>query len=122
MNFLGESRINGIYSHQSPIKTSNNNSDVLGTTSNPTSDSEPRSSSVGSSTPTSRSRSPLLIPPVNSYDTKIDHDYIIDNDKSSSLLTGTSFDVLMNSLKSMREKDLDYLIHNSDDSLIRVLD
>jgi hypothetical protein len=143
LDFLGEPRtlsssINGIYSHQSPSKThkaSNNHSDVLESTSNPTSESEhisdvnsgsqnayTRTSSSGSSTPVSRSRSPVSIRRFNSFDIKNGHDYLIDSDKGNSLLSGTSFDVLMNSLKSMREKDLDYLIHSSDDSLIRVVD
>ncbi|CAF4722500.1 unnamed protein product [Rotaria sp. Silwood1] len=78
------------------------------------------------STTSSRCHSPIFVPPLNTFDItngfNNGHDHLIDSGKGSSLLTGTSFDALLNSLKSMREKDLDFIIHNSDDSLIRVND
>ncbi|CAF3544250.1 unnamed protein product [Rotaria sordida] len=84
------------------------------------------SSSGGSNTISSRCRSPVFVPSLNTFNITNEfnngHDHLIDSGKGSSLLAGTSFDVLMNSLKSMREKDLDCIIHNSDDSLIRVTD
>ncbi len=80
-------------------------------------------SSHGSSTTDSRSHTPGRIPLLNTFDvTNVHHEHLIDSGKGSSLLTGASFDILMNSLKSMREKDLDYLIHSSDDSLLHVTD
>jgi hypothetical protein len=94
--FTDESR-NDIYSHQASIS----NSDVI------------ESASDISGSTSSRSQTPVQILTTNG---------IHDSGKGNSLLTGTSFDVLMNSLKSMREKDLDFLINNSDDSLIRVTD
>ncbi len=131
--FLGESRVlsnsgNGIY----PRKASISNSDIIENTT----DSERISaanfgsqnpytgaSSEGSSAAVSRSHTPGRISSLNTYNvTNGLHEHLIDSGKGSSLLTGTSFDVLMNSLKSMREKDLDYLIHSSDDSLIHVTD
>jgi hypothetical protein len=72
-------------------------------------------SSDGSST--AESHSPVLLPSLN-----LINDHLIDSGKGSSLLTGTSFDVLMNSLKSMRDKDLDFVIHQRDDSLIGIVD
>jgi len=59
---------------------------------------------------------PVELSPLKSYD------HYFDSGKGSSLLNGTSFDVLMNSLKTMREKDLDYLIEQSDDSFVHVTD
>ncbi len=115
---------NDIYSHKASIS----NSDVIESTSDSEHRSEANSgsqnpytgtSSKESSTATSRSHTPVTIPPLN---TNGRHDHLIDSGKGSSLLTGTSFDVLVNSLKTMREKDLDILIHNSDDSLIHVTD
>jgi hypothetical protein len=112
---------------------------VGGSTSNPTSDSErtsqvnstsqnlfTRTSSGGSSSNGSRSRSPVVIPPFSTFDTASGtsngHDHLLDSGKGSSLLTGSSFDALMNSLKSMREKDLDFVIRTGDDKLISVAD
>lgn len=46
------------------------------------------------------------------------HDHLLDSGKGSSLFSGTSFDVLMNSLRSMREKDLDFLVERKDDAPI----
>ncbi|CAF3748329.1 unnamed protein product [Adineta steineri] len=133
---------NGLYSHQSINKThqaSISNSDVIGNTSNPTSDSEhisevisrsqnpyTRTLSGGSLTPYSPTRSPLSMSLLKTFDktngTHNDYNHSPDIGKSSSLLTGTSFDVLMSNLKSMREKDLDLIIHNNDDNLIRLDD
>lgn len=130
--FLDESRTltnssnnNGIYSHKPSIS----NSDAIETTSDSEHISEANfdlqnryisTSSKESSLTTSQSNTPIVHSALNTYDPL--HDHLIDSSKGSSLLTGTSFDVLMNSLKTMRERDLDYLIHNSDDSLIRVTD
>ena len=71
----------------------------------------------------SRFCSSIFIPALNTFEiTNHDHDHdrLIDSDKSSSLLTGTSFDALMNSLKTMREKDLDFIIRHSGDNSIRL--
>ena len=133
MIYLGESRflsnsIAGIY----PRKASISNSDIIESATDSERISEANSgsqhpytggSSDGSSTTGSRSPTPVRLSSLNPYDTTTGvHEHIIDSSKSSSLLTGTSFDVLMNSLKSMREKDLDYLIHSSDDRLVRMTD
>lgn len=103
-------------------------SDLTEITSNPTnnstqtSESRPTYAETGASS--SRSRSSIIVPPLNTFDTTGSayhgHDHLIDSGKGSSLLTGTSFDALMNSLRTMREKDLDFLIENNPDSLIRV--
>jgi hypothetical protein len=121
--FLDESRIssnssNGIYSHKASIS----NSDIIESTSEANSGSQNRYTGR-SNTSNSRSHTPVVTPTLNKFDlTNGNHEHLIDNGKGSSLLTGTSFDVLMNNLKGMREKDLDFLIDNSDDSLIRVTD
>ena len=47
-------------------------------------------------------------------------DHSTDSDRGSSLLQGTSFDTLLNSLKSMRDKDLDSIVRNKNESLIDV--
>lgn len=82
--------------------------------------------SEGSCTPNSRCRSPAFVPSFSTLDTTNGHhnghDPLIDSGKGSSLLTGTSFDVLLNSLKTMREKDLDLITQSSDDNLISVTD
>lgn len=125
--FLDESRIltnssNNIYSHKSSISNSDAISDSERISEGNSDSQNPYTgtSSKESSTPTSRSHTPVVHSALNTYDGLKNH--LVDSGKGSSLLTGTSFDVLMNSLKSMRERDLDYLIHNSDDSLIRVTD
>jgi hypothetical protein len=126
--FLDKSRglsnsSNGIYSHQASINNSTSDSERISEANSGSQNPYTGTSSRSSSTPSSRSHTPVVISSSNKFDIKNDtHDHLIDSDKSSSLLTGTSFDVLMNSLKNMREKDLDFLIHNSDDSLIRVND
>jgi hypothetical protein len=109
-------------------------SDLTDITSNLTSASartaEARSDSqttqTGTSSRSSQFRSSIVIPPLSTFDMTDSlhqgHDHLIDSGKGSSLLTGTSFDALMNSLKSMREKDLDFLIQPNDDTLIRVND
>ncbi|CAF2554581.1 unnamed protein product [Rotaria sp. Silwood2] len=135
--------INGINADQSTNKTHHAsiiNSDVIENIRSPTSDTK-RTSEINStlqnryigtpsgddsSTISSRCRSPVFISSLNTFEITNEfnngHDHLIDSGKSSSLLAGTSFDALMNSLKNMREKDLDFIIHNSDDSLIRVTD
>ena len=130
---IGESRVlsnsgNGIY----PRKASISNSDLIESTNGSERISNGHSgspnpytgaSSHNSSTTGSRSHTPGRIPPLHTFDvTNVHHEHLIDSGKGNSLLTGTSFDVLLNSLKSMREKDLDYLIHSSDDSLLHVTD
>ncbi len=133
------SQPDGIHSHQSPNKnhlTTNDNKGIAGIVSNPTSDSERTSevnltsqnpfagtSSEGSSANGSRSRSPLLIPPVDiASGASNGYDHLFDSGKGSSLLRGSSFDALLNSLKSMREKDLDFVVRTGDDKLIPVAD
>lgn len=118
--YLDESR-SGIY----PRKASISNSDLIESSTDTDGNSgSPNAyrggSSGGSSTTGSQSATPVRLPSLNN--TLGVHEHQIDSAKGSSLLTGTSFDVLMNSLKSMREKDLDYLIHSSDDSLVRMTD
>lgn len=124
---LDESRLitTGIY----PRKASISNSDLIESTTDTDHISEGHSgsqnaytggSSGGSSTTGSQSATPVRLSSLNN--TIGLHEHHIDSGKGSSLLTGTSFDVLMNSLKNMREKDLDYLIHSSDDSLVRMTD
>lgn len=129
---ISSSSVHGIYSHQSTNKTHPtfiSSSDIIENTSNPTSDSEhiPRSQnpyirtlSGDSITPSSRIRSPILTSPLRTYHQPNGH--LIDSAKSNSLLTSTTFNVLMNNLKTMREKDLDSIIHNNDDSLVQVTD
>ncbi|CAF3497184.1 unnamed protein product [Rotaria sp. Silwood1] len=133
---------NDIYADQSMNKTHHASiisNDVIENTHSPTSNTK-RTSEIHStlqnrytdtlsedlSTTSSRCHSPIFVPPLNTFDItngfNNGHDHLIDSGKGSSLLTGTSFDALLNSLKSMREKDLDFIIHNSDDSLIRVND
>lgn len=50
------------------------------------------------------------------------HDRLFDNEKENSLFPGASFDALLNSLKSMRETDRDFLVRNSEEKLIPVAD
>ena len=121
--YLDESRLitTGIY----PRKASISNSDLIDSTIDTDGHSGSQNaytggSSGGSSTTGSQSATPVRMSSLNN--TTGVHDHHIDSSKGSSLLTGTSFDVLMNSLKNMREKDLDYLIHSSDDSLVRMTD
>lgn len=45
-----------------------------------------------------------------------------DTEKENSSFPTASFDALLNSLKNMREKDLDFLVRNTDDKLIPVID
>lgn len=45
-----------------------------------------------------------------------------DTEKENSAYPTASFDALLNSLKNMREKDLDFLVRNTDDKLIPVID
>ena len=96
-------------------------SDLTEITSNPTNSSARTNDTM---TESSRSRSSNVVPPLNTFDTTGSlyhgHEHLTDSGKGSSLLTGTSFDALMNSLRSMREKDLDFLIETNPDSLIRV--
>ena len=73
-------------------------------------------SSRGSSSNHSPSTTPL-----HAFDLA-NHDHLLDNEKDSSLLIGSSFDALLNSLKTMREKDLNFLVRNSDEKLIPVAD
>lgn len=131
----------GTYSHQSNNKTNSSISkiDNIGNTTNRLNDTKSVSeinsilkvqlantSSESPSTTESRSRSPVFVPSLNTFDVNNgshnSYHHLKDSGKGSSLLTGTSFDTLMNCLKSMREKDLDVLIHKNDDSLIRVTD
>ena len=44
------------------------------------------------------------------------------NAKATSLSSGSSFEALMHSLKSMRERDLDGIVYTGDDKLISVAD
>ncbi len=82
-------------------------------------------SSEGSSLNNSRPHSPILLLPTfasaSSTSNNI-HDRVFDSEKDSPLLTGSSFDALLNSLKTMREKDLDFILRNGDDKLIPVAD
>ncbi len=106
------------------------------TASNPTSDSErtsqvnstlqnpfTRTSSDGSSLNASLSRSPVLLP-TSDMTSRInnDHDHLLDSGKRNSFLTSSPFDALLNSLKAMREKDLDFPVRTGDDQLIPVAD
>ncbi|CAF3919812.1 unnamed protein product [Rotaria sp. Silwood2] len=136
------SQADDIHSHQSTnenYQAANDTKGIRGNVSNPTSDSErtsqvnstlqnpfTRTSSAGSSSNESRSRSPILIPPFSTFDiassTNNGHDHLLDSGKGSSFLTGSSFDALLNSLKSMREKDLGFSVRTSDDKLIAVVD
>jgi hypothetical protein len=127
-----------MHSHPSPNENHFATNDNKGV-SNLTSDSERTSqvnftsqnpftgtSSGGSSSNHSHSHSPLLIPPLNTFDrassTSNGHDRLFDNGKGSSFLTGSSFDALLNSLKTMREKDLDFVVRTGDEKLIPVTD
>ncbi|UJR28875.1 hypothetical protein I4U23_010097 [Adineta vaga] len=73
-------------------------------------------------TPSSQSRSPMLTSSLSPFGQTNGHHKSIENGKTSSLLSGTSFDVLMTNLRSMREKDLDLIIQNNDDNLIQFAD
>ncbi|CAF0858388.1 unnamed protein product [Adineta steineri] len=80
-----------------------------------------KTSSDGSYSHHSLIRSPIH---VSSYDItnrkNHDHEHLIDHSKSNSFLTTSPFDTLLNSLKVMREKDLDFVVHTGDDKLIPV--
>lgn len=47
---------------------------------------------------------------------------LFDYEKENSSFPTASFDALLNSLKNMREKDLDFLVRNTDEKLIPVID
>ncbi|CAF0790482.1 unnamed protein product [Rotaria sordida] len=53
------------------------------------------------------SHSSVLIPPFNTFDiassTNNSHDHLLNSDKNSSFLTGSSCDASLNSLKSIHE-------------------
>jgi hypothetical protein len=132
------SQVDGIHYHQSPNKnlhTTNHNKGIGENVSNPTSDSE-RTSQVNftsqnpftgtSSGDSSSNVSPLHIPAFNKYDiastASNGQDHLFDRGKGSSLLIGSSFDALLNSLKNMRDKDLDFIVRTGDDKLIPVAD
>lgn len=63
--------------------------------------------------------SPLVLPPFCQLDIentfKDIQDQLIDSGKGSSLFTGSSFETLLNSLKTMREKAFDYPLRSSTD-------
>jgi hypothetical protein len=69
----------------------------------------------------SPTRSPFLLLPTfgTAASTNINEH---DRDKDSPLLSSSSFDALLNSLKTMREKDLDFILRNGDEKLIPVAD
>lgn len=75
--------------------------------------------SANDSSTSSDSYSPLPTLPSTNFN---DQNYFLDNRTSSSILAGTSFDALLNSLKSIREKDLDFVVRTTDDQLIPVAD
>ncbi|CAF5183923.1 unnamed protein product, partial [Rotaria magnacalcarata] len=136
------SQADDIHSHQLVNKNHqvvNDTKDTRENASNPTSDSERTSqvnstlqnpfagtSSGGSSSNESRSRSPILIPPFSTYDittnTNNYHDNLLDTGKGNSFMAGSSFDALLNSLKTMREKELGFVVPTGDDKLIPVAD
>lgn len=105
---------------------------VTSGTSLPTSDSDHFSSSIPQAQTSSgdfsfiasQSRSPILLPPFSTLNAdgslKSTHDQLLDSGKGSSLLTGLSFDTLMNSLKGMRERSMDFTVRPADDQLIPV--
>lgn len=120
----------------------NGSKDTHENISNPTSDSE-RTSQVNSTLPNpfagtsfgsstsnesrSRSHSPFLMLPFPTYNhmansTNNGQDNLPDTGKSSSCITGSSFDALLNSLKNMREKELGFVVSTGDDKLIPVAD
>ncbi|CAF1231475.1 unnamed protein product [Adineta ricciae] len=95
------------------LNDSEHRSDILTRSPNPYPATTGTSSSL--MMPSSPSRSPILASSLSPFGQT--------NGKSSSLLSGTSFDVLMTNLRSMREKDLDLIIHNNtDDNLIQLAD
>ena len=125
----------GIQSHPMANHNSPGEKVMSGTsrsTSFPTSDSEHHSSSIPQAQTSSgdfsfvasQSRSPILLPPFSTLNVdgslSLAHDQLLDSGKGSSLLTGLSFDTLMNSLKSMRERSLDFVVRAADDQLIPV--
>lgn len=67
----------------------------------------------------SKSLSPITLP---MFATSKDPPHFLENENSSVLLAGTSFDALLNSLKSIRERDLDFVVRNTEDKLISVGD
>lgn len=70
--------------------------------------------------------SPLVLPPFSTLDStsRIDstQEKLFDHEKAGSLLNTSPFNTLLNSLKSMRDKDLDFVVHTGDDQLIPVAD
>ena len=69
--------------------------------------------------------SPILLPPFSRFDSRNSlkdvHDHLLDSGKGSSLFTtGSSFDTLLNSLKTMREKTFDYPLRSTDEQCIPV--
>jgi hypothetical protein len=144
---LDEARIpfattNGASAHSvahKPYQATGHSHDLIENTSNPASDSEQRpdrvlqsrnpysltsTAAAAAMAPGSQSRSPGLSTSLSPFGKSNGHHHqSTDHGKSgSSLLTGTSFDVLMNNLKSMRDKDLDLLIRDNDDNLIHLTD
>lgn len=92
-------------------------------TSFPTSETEEISSNtIGQNR--SEFSSPILLPPfskMNLADTMKDvHDHLQDSGQGTSLFTGSSFETLMNSLKTLREKALDFPVRSTDEQLIPV--
>lgn len=128
---ISSNQIDGIHSHQpsaKPNQITNDNKTISNLTSDSARTSEVNftsqnpftgTSSGSSSSNNSPSHSPVIIPP---FSTNNGHDHLFDSVKGSSLLTGSSFDALLNSLKTMREKDLDFIVRTGDDKLIPVAD
>jgi hypothetical protein len=98
----------------------------------PTSDNEPTSSNRLRQQladewhfMTSQSRSPFHLPPFSSFDmsntSSNDKDESrLNSGQTMSLTSMSSFDALMNSLKTIREKTLDYAVRCNDDQRITV--
>jgi hypothetical protein len=90
-----------------------------------TSEGQSNSRATPTSTPTEtfvdtyRSRSSTALPVVNTFDS--DH-RVHPIETNKGLLSGTSFDALMDSLRRMREKDLDIIIENGSVSPTRFRD
>ncbi|UJR20732.1 hypothetical protein I4U23_023851 [Adineta vaga] len=128
---------NGIPISQSSNENQGNTNEIV---SNPTSDSDRTSqmqstcqnpfaqtSFNGSNSNQSLTHSPLLVfPPFSTIDTtdriNSDQEQFLDNEKTNSFLATSPFHTILNSLKNMHEKDLDFVVRTGDDKLIPVAD
>ena len=107
-------RENGTYPTSDSERTSQINSTVQ----------NPYTGTSSSGSISNESRSPVLVVPLTgtSDRTNMDDDHLLNNGIGSSILTGTSFDALLNSLKNIRENDFNFVVRTRDDKFLPVAD